>query len=188
MQFDLVFSDLALQYVRILAMRHHYRLECISCVLLQMLHENLALAIDVTIEHHNSPSILALLGALLSYIRSELLPPHQLQFVFSASPASCMLECSLCGASNIDSFHIDSASNFSECPHCHDRRSGCRVPMRVCDVLGAYALQILRGEICGRTDHCKSLIHVFELVYSKGQFSLSKAAAMCISNIFERWL
>ena len=69
----------------------------------------------------------------------------------------------LCGASGIDSFHVDSASNFSECPDCHARRSEQRMPMRVCDVLGAYALQMLRGEIEALADHCKSLLHVFEI-------------------------
>jgi hypothetical protein len=153
-----------------------------------MLHENLALVIDITIEHYNNPSILILLGALLSYIRTELLPPPPHQLVYSESPASLALECSLCGASNIESCYTHSASNFIECLHCHNRRTGNRVPMRICDVLGAYALQILRGEIPAHADQCKSLIHVFEMVYSKGQFSLSKAAVMCISNLLERWL
>jgi len=119
--------------------------KCSRDFLLQMLHENLALAIDVTLEHHNAHPILIILGACLSYIRSTLLPPHQHKFACSASSAAPSLECSLCGASGIDSFPVDSASNFNECPDCHARRAGQRVPMRVCDVLGAYALQMLRG-------------------------------------------
>jgi len=147
---------------------------CLQRLSVSMLHENLALAIDVTLEHHNAHPILIILGACLSYIRSTLLPPHQHKFACSASSAAPSLKCSLCGASGIDSFHVDSASNFSECPDCHARRSGQRVPMRVCDVLGAYALQMLQGEIQARADHCKSLLHVFEIVYPTGQFSLSK--------------
>jgi hypothetical protein len=157
-------------------------------LLLQILHENMALAIDITIEHHDNACILIIVGALLSYIRSELLPPHQLQLVCIASPESHAIECSLCGASFVGSFHTHAASNYRECPSCHDRRTGQRLPMRVCDILAEYALRILRGDIDACTDHCRSLLHVFEMVYSKGQFSLSKAAVMCISNLSERWL
>jgi hypothetical protein len=57
--------------------------------------------------------------------------------------------------------------------------------MRVCDILGAHALQLLRGETDCNADHCKALLQVFEIVYSRGQFSLSKAALTCISTLVE---
>jgi len=58
--------------------------------------------------------------------------------------------------------------------------------MRVCDILGAYALQLLRGETDHNTYHCKALLQLFEIVYIGGEFLLSKAALMCISSTLER--
>ena len=55
-----------------------------SCILLlQLLHENLALAVDVVREHHNTSPILVILGGFLSFIRSDFLPVHhQNQFAW----------------------------------------------------------------------------------------------------------
>jgi hypothetical protein len=160
--------------------------------LLQMLHENLSLAIDVTLELCNNSHSLTILGSLLIYIRSTLLPPHNHPLVRSATSASLAVKCSLCGASCIDCMFADPASTdlseSIECQDCHQRRSGQRLPMRVCDILGEYALQMLRGEVDARADQCKSLMHVFEMVYPIGQFALSKAAVVCISSLLVRWL
>ena len=152
----------------------------------QLLHENMALAVHVAREYHSEHQVLIVLGALLSFIRSELLPPHRHQFVRSTPPASSNVLCSHCRASHMHFCYTDSTSNAIECPSCYQRRSGQRVPMRVCDILGVYALQLLRGECGSNADHCKALLQVFEIVYSRGQFSLSKAALTCISSLVER--
>jgi hypothetical protein len=159
-----------------------------SCILLlQLLHENLALAVDVVREHHNTSPILVILGGFLSFIRSDFLPVHQQNQCVCSSSKSDSQECSLCGASHIESFFFDAVSGLIYCPCCHERRSGQRVSMRICDILAAFSLQMLRGEIGVHAEHCKALIQVFEMVYPVGQFSLSKAAVVCISNLLERW-
>jgi hypothetical protein len=86
-----------------------------SCLLLQMLQENLDMTIDVVCEHHNTPQILVILEALLNHIRSEVLPPQQHPFIRSTHSAASVFECSLCVASHVEFFCICSVSNVGEC-------------------------------------------------------------------------
>jgi len=159
-----------------------------SFALSQILHENVALAIDIAREHHDAPQVLIILGSLLNFIRTELLPPRQHQPLRTTPPPSSAVVCSLCSASHLPFCYTSAASAAVECSDCHQRRAGQRAPMRVCDILGAYALQLLRGETDSNAEHCKALLLAFEMVYSCGQFSLSKAALSCISNLVQRAL
>jgi hypothetical protein len=156
-------------------------------MLLQILRENMVLAIDFVLDNHDDPQILIILGAMLKHIQSEPVTPHLDRYVLTPSYASSAHTCSVCDASHMESYYTSPNSSAIECPSCHRLRAAQRSSMRVHGILGAYALRLLRGEVGPHAEQCKSLLRVFEIVYSRGQFSLSKVAMLCISNVVHQF-
>jgi hypothetical protein len=60
--------------------------------------------------------------------------------------------------------------------------------VRSCDLLSVYALKLLRGEARPDDEDTNNVLRVFEYVYPSSEFSVSKAALMCISSTLKDFM
>jgi hypothetical protein len=155
---------------------------CMERKVVSLLRLDLKLAVD-SILYKSSPQILISMGQYLCKVISEreIVPFDAVSSEVIIANAQAHVSCHLCNSSPL--FEYFQPKSQAICVQCH--AAVCRSHSdRPCDLLGVYALKLLRGEVSFRDKDMNSVLKVFEYVYPSAEFSVSKAALVCICSTF----
>ena len=154
---------------------------CMERKVIALLHDDLSQALEAIL-YKKTPQMLATIGQYLRKVRSDKasFPIGHSTTVTQSQTARAQVTCSLCNACPLFEFvHLQGKEPV--CLQCHASVSQSH-SVRSCDLLSFYALKLLRGEAQPDDDDMDAVIKVFEYVYPSGEFSVSKAALLCISS------